>query len=331
MIQHLTYHYEIPEKEADVLNSFFDMQDIVIFDIETTGLSPAKHPVILIGFITFEDGISMIHQLFAEHIRDEKEILEAFIKLASHKKIFVNFNGSSFDIPYLNKRFEHFNFSYRIHSGQSFDLYRICKASKLEVPNYKLKTLETYLGIQREDTISGRESIQLYYDYMNNGNTRAKDLVLGHNYEDILHLIPFMRILTHVDPQVIAKHLPHRINLEQMHFYMTHWAIKNDFLNLTFSISNPAQFKSKELSYYAAFSLNLSHGELKIQLPIFKILMPDSTLYVFIDCETLGWVPDFNTLDYNQKLQYLVCENNAYAFERILSLTKYLLKHLNDI
>ncbi len=90
----------------------------------------------------------------------------------------------------------------------------------MPVENYKLKTLETFLNIPREDTISGKESIHLYFKYMNSGDMDAKAKVLGHNYEDILHLIPFLKILEHFESSTINLYLPHRINISGHTFYL---------------------------------------------------------------------------------------------------------------
>ena len=67
------------------------------------------------------------------------------------------------------------------------DILKIIKPfkEKLSLPDFKLKTIEKYLGIYREDTISGKESVQLYNEYVSSNCNKLKDKILLHNYEDI--------------------------------------------------------------------------------------------------------------------------------------------------
>lgn len=59
---------------------------------------------------------------------------------------------------------------------------------KLSLSDCKLKTIEKYLGIYREDTISGKESIDLYKEYYVSQDIDLKEKILLHNYEDIYYL-----------------------------------------------------------------------------------------------------------------------------------------------
>jgi len=317
-MEHIIQKHQLNESSIQLLNSYFKLSDLMIFDIETTGLSPTQSKVILIGFITFDNDTAYVHQLFAPHTNNEIDILKAFIPYIKDKEVLINFNGSSFDIPYLNKRFQHHQLSTRIHSKKSFDLYRVSKSSKLPVENYKLKTLETFLNIPREDTISGKESIHLYFKYMNSGDTDAKAKVLGHNFEDILHLIPFLKILEHFESSIINRYLPHRININGHTFYLDTTRIQKDYLTLTFSISNPEDYKGMEIHNYEPATLILKKGILEVQIPIFSIEVPEQGQYTFVDAEALGWIEDFNTLDYESKLIYLVKQQDMYLFDSII-------------
>ena len=72
----------------------------------------------------------------------------------------------------------------------NIDILKLIKPfkEKLSLSDCKLKTIEKYLGIYREDTISGKESVDLYKDYTLNQDINLKEKILLHNYEDIYYL-----------------------------------------------------------------------------------------------------------------------------------------------
>lgn len=151
---------------------------IVFFDIETTGLSAERAQLYLIGAVHYADGAWRLVQYFAEYREDEAELLEAFFALLAQKKktqsgqiFLLSYNGNGFDLPFLKKCAE----QYRIYNGfsrvLSFDLYQKVKAVKkpLGLPDCKLKTVERFLGIDREDRYSGGELIEVYEEYLRLG------------------------------------------------------------------------------------------------------------------------------------------------------------------
>lgn len=328
-MRHLITEHPLDHESCEVLTSYFDLDRLMIFDIETTGLSPATSEVILIGCITFKENRAYVHQLFADNPTEESNVLELFKDLSKDCLTLVNFNGSSFDIPYLNKRYLRHGMTYRIHKGQSFDLYRICKASDLPVENHKLKTLEAFLGIAREDTISGKESIMLYNHYVKTQNQESLDKVLGHNYEDILHLIPFMEILKHMNPNLIQQHLTHYLNIEQQTFYLTKATHKKDFCHVDLSMANPILYRGKDLHYYDPCVLSLVQGVLHVEIPVFQINTPEPSSYLFADVEKMGWFSDFNALALEVKMRYLIKENASFNYGNLIHTVKEQLKSLH--
>lgn len=180
-----------------VLDEYMDIPpNHFVFDIETTGLSPKYCSVILIGILFNTDNKTIIKQFFAEDESEEKELLTAFIEEISHFEKHITFNGITFDIPFLNSRFLKNNISFSLDKSNDIDILRIIKPykEKLSLSDCKLKTIEKYIGIHREDTISGKESVQLYKEYVNSKSTDLKDIILLHNYEDIYYLGHLLKI-----------------------------------------------------------------------------------------------------------------------------------------
>lgn len=182
----------IPKKIKNSLknNSF------CFFDIETTGFSRHKDKVILIGLLYPTKTGSKIVQLFANDLKDEYELLIKFIGFISKFDTLISFNGDIFDIPFLNKRFKFNNLNYTINTDNNIDLLKVVKKNQrlLELDNCKLKSVEKKLSIYRNDTISGKESVDLYYKYINNKDENLKSTILKHNYDDIFYLPKVLKI-----------------------------------------------------------------------------------------------------------------------------------------
>ena len=171
-------------------------KDHYVFDIETTGLSPKFSKVILIGILyNFEDK-TFIKQFFAESEDEERDLLLAFKFDIQNFKRHITFNGISFDIPFLNYRFKKNNIDFIINKSEDIDILRVVKPhkDKLSLSDCKLKTIERYLGIERADTISGKESVQLYKDFTLSRDESIKNKILLHNFEDLFHLGKIFKI-----------------------------------------------------------------------------------------------------------------------------------------
>ncbi|MGL5756122.1 MAG: ribonuclease H-like domain-containing protein, partial [Paraclostridium sp.] len=167
-----------------------------IFDIETTGLSHKYCKVILIGILYNFENTTIIKQYFATSEEEEKELLICFIKDIKNFDYHITFNGISFDIPFLNSRFKTNGIDYHMDKSQDIDILRLIKPykEKLALSDCKLKTIEKYIGIQRDDSISGKDSVRLYKEFILNKDELIKSKILLHNYEDIYYLGKIFKI-----------------------------------------------------------------------------------------------------------------------------------------
>ena len=180
-----------------VIDDFIDIpHNHFVFDIETTGLSHKYNKVILIGIMYNSNNQTIIKQFFASRESEEKEILVEFISSISKFSNHISFNGISFDIPFLNARFKKYDINFSLDKINDYDILRFVKHYKdvLSLENYKLKTIEKLLGIKRLDTISGKESIDLYKEFIQTNHKDIKSKILLHNYEDIYYLGKLLKI-----------------------------------------------------------------------------------------------------------------------------------------
>ena len=140
-----------------------------VFDIETTGLNSNYCKVILIGILYNENNKTIIKQFFSNTEDDEKELLLSFISEIKDYKNHITFNGLTFDIPFLNSRLKKHNIDFSLSKDNDIDILKLIRPfkEKLSLSDCKLKTIEKYLGIERDDTISGKESVELYKECEN--------------------------------------------------------------------------------------------------------------------------------------------------------------------
>ena len=194
------------------LKAYFPDSRVGILDIETTGLSPSQHQVIIGGILVFDgDKTGTTRQYLSEGPLDEKELLYSYLREVNKCDLLITYNGKSFDMNFLEIRenksgFPTSQFPYNL------DLYLVIrKASDLRsrLPNLRQKTIENYLGLggQRRDTINGLESIQLYQDYIKTGNEKARDKILLHNRDDLYQLYKLLDVVEVCDMEKAFHHL----------------------------------------------------------------------------------------------------------------------------
>lgn len=182
----------------------FPGKHILYYDIETTGLSASRGMVYLIGTAwRKEDSCYEIRQYFAYNAMDEKDLILEFARSIRPFDIVVSFNGENFDLPFLNKRAEYLGLSVHIlnHEAVSLDIYKKIRkyCGLLGMENAKQKTVEQFAGIQRKDTVSGKELIKVYRDYLTKRDEHMLDLLLLHNAEDVTGLPALAGMISYCD------------------------------------------------------------------------------------------------------------------------------------
>lgn len=185
-------------------------EEILFIDIETTGLSAKTSDLYCIGLAYYEKNHWRSCQLFAESIAQEAEILSAFASFVKDFKVLVHFNGNRFDIPFLESKFEKYLFNSPLSEPESFDIYRKIAPYKslLGLPDCKQKTIELYLGIDREDQYDGGKLIPVYKRYTESKNADDLRLLLLHNEEDIKGMFELLPMLLYERFFKLFENLP---------------------------------------------------------------------------------------------------------------------------
>ncbi len=269
------------------LDTKYDLDKTVFFDIETTGFAAESTYLYLIGCICHrEDSFHML-QWFSEDIREESQILSLFFEFLKDYEVLVHYNGSGFDIPYLQKKKELYQLPYSFEALTSIDLYKsIAPIRKLfRLPNFKQKSIEAFLQVDRKDTTDGGDLIPVYQGYLGKRkieklrNTRtgspasnsSKESAVPSGADDLLHML-----LLHNEDDLkgLVQILPILYYSDLFHtsFHILQAGVSGDRLSIRMELPFrlPAQISfGTELCYFSAheksalLTVQVYEGELK--------------------------------------------------------------------
>lgn len=146
-------------------------------DIETTGFSSHSADLTVVGVSLVRGNRHQFGQLFGGQITTE-----AVLGLLEGAERLYTYNGNRFDLPFLKGSLgldlhQHFP-----HTDLMYDCWR---------QNLKggLKAVEVRLGIPRRlPGVSGYMAVKLWWDYVNNHNLDALQVLLEYNREDVMNL-----------------------------------------------------------------------------------------------------------------------------------------------
>ena len=166
-------------------------QDLVFFDLETTGL--ASSPLFLIGAMYSESGRLIVRQYFARTYAEERAVITLFLQSVAGRKMLVSFNGKSFDLPYVRVRSAATRVPFDL-APPHFDLLHVSRRIwKGRLPDCRLQTLERLIcGRMRHGDIPGEQIPQAYHDYVRTGDARDMVECLKHNLLDLVTLADLM-------------------------------------------------------------------------------------------------------------------------------------------
>jgi hypothetical protein len=163
----------LPQSEYWRLYDFFK-DEALFLDIETTGLRE-KDDVTVFGLFDGIDTKIMIDGINLDIRSLRKELWRC--------KLLVTFNGSSFDVPFIRKRYAGL-----IPNVPNLDLKSV--ARKLNLRG-SLKQIEKKLGIARSSAVEklcGGDALALWRIYRATGDDYYLNLLVEYNEEDVINL-----------------------------------------------------------------------------------------------------------------------------------------------
>jgi hypothetical protein len=162
----------VPKKEQWRLFETFPDR-VLYLDIETTGLSPHRSQVTVVGI---HDGRETVTLVKGEDLTEENLLAEF-----DGVKMLVTFYGSAFDVPFLLYHFP------SLKSRLEVPHFDLCFAGRRLGLTGGLKNIERRLGIQREEDlegVDGFEAVRLWRRWERRGEEAARDILLEYNRAD---------------------------------------------------------------------------------------------------------------------------------------------------
>lgn len=239
-------------------NFSFLIKEAFFIDIETTGLSREFSDIISITILFYNKNNYILHQVFCEYKVDELEALKYLRDLIKDKKYVITYNGNSFDIPFLSTKFKKHLIEFNFDSMIKLDLYNWMRQLKIKinVDNLKLKTIEKYFNINREDTLLGEDIITLYEAYKIEPRKEFSSLIMQHNYEDVLNLPAILKNIIDLYDEVLyyeslivkIKHEDFKINKNSLVCsFNTLTDFKTDYIHSSINYNLKVDIKSQKM------------------------------------------------------------------------------------
>lgn len=263
----VTQSFNIKKVYQDCSNT-----QVLFFDIETTGFSPKTSEVYLIGCLVFQNNHWNLIQFFSESPEDERKILIAFQQLCNLYDVYIHFNGESFDVPYIRKKFKQYQLDGFSSTVRHIDLFKKIKSYHpfLQLENYRLSTLMDFIGVKREDFFSGGELIKQYYDYRKYQSSLLEKNILSHNKEDVLGLPYLLSLLQHI--QLLKN------TLKEKDFSVQEVIQKDNQLKGQIVLQSPSHINLSMRQSWGRVLFSKADPTIHIEIKLFY-----GTLYYFFD------------------------------------------------
>lgn len=269
------------------LEKYCSTSQILYIDIETTGLSKETTSLYLIGCGYYKNNNFYTKLFFADSPDEELQILESYIEFSRNFSHLVHFNGTKFDIPYLQYKAQKYNINGIFENFTMIDVYQLCKPLRylLFPSSMRQKCIEEFLDITREDLYNGGELISVYHSYVESRNESDFNKLITHNLEDVIgmhKIIPIMSYLEFIDCTLSFDN----ITCEEYKDYNGNIQ-KELYIKYKFSFDIPKSFSSKTTtmrlwcdaaSHILTFRLPIINQEMKLFFDNYKdyYYMPES-------------------------------------------------------
>ncbi len=191
-------------------------EDILVLDLETTGLRRGQTIAFMIGLGYYEQGRYVVEQLFLPEPEAEASSFDRLSELLEQKSVLITFNGKTFDIPILESRLLYNQIWLDLRSKIHIDLLHLARRLwKNKIPSCALETIEFYiLGYLREKEldIDGGLIPQTYFQFLIGGDAELMRRVFIHNQFDILHTAALFTLICDSVAYPPAHGFDHRID-----------------------------------------------------------------------------------------------------------------------
>ena len=274
--------------QEELLQGTAPLSDLLLLDIETTGLSPEHNAVYLIGCIYHQtDGWNLI-QWMDNTGSEEKEVLSSFLLFASGYRILLHYNGDRFDIPFLRKRIAFHGLEDTTEGAGTLDLYKAILPYRkiLGLPDYKQRTVEALLGTGRVEDETGADLIKVYRRFIVDPEPELLTKLLAHNEADVTGLLSLLPLLIYSDLDSSKFH----VRKAQANYFTDQDGMRREELFVFFRIPRPLPAPVYASADHCYVKIEEDQGVLKIPLysEVMKYFYANYKDYYFLPEEDMA-------------------------------------------
>lgn len=167
-----------------------DIDKLLFFDMETTGLGGSGTVPFLIGFGSVIGDSFQVRQYFLPDYPDEAAMLEAVREEITGETVVVSYNGKSFDMPILVDRMIINRVERNLTYGGHVDLlHSTRRLYRRRLRSCTLSNIEkNILDFQRFGDVPGELVPAVYFNWLNSLGSELLPQVVEHNLNDIVSL-----------------------------------------------------------------------------------------------------------------------------------------------
>jgi len=323
---------EIKEYILDqFIHPMFKDANVAFLDIETDGLSH-RNKIIILGCVCFtrNNPKGKLVQIFNDDYQSEKEMLRYFFKILEKENIdfYLSFNGNAFDFPFINARMLHYNYRKTLNKALNIDFLKVikCYPNLFVYHKYNLKSVEKHLGISRSDEISGKESIYLYREYIATQDVIIKEIILNHNFEDLINMIPLCAIFD-IIPNGKTHYIFPSLFFSDELWYFTNYQIKGSRMLCEFNNHHTDRLLDFNGNVIGV-NLEISKGTLSIYFDITEIKSNTGNQLLLMDSEAI-LNKKFSVLSQSDKEKMVIKENDYFYQNHLFELLKLIEENLD--
>jgi uncharacterized protein YprB with RNaseH-like and TPR domain len=248
-------HIFLPILTRGVFTSQIELNRVILFDLETTGLAggTGTYPF-LQAYGIIQDKNLRIVQYFLSDFGCEPVVFTELKKVIADKNILISYNGKSFDYPLLKNRFILNRFDNLFTDFEHLDLLHLARRVwRNQLDGFSMERIEQKIFLfSRWRDIDGWLIPHAYFEFIRTGNTDDIQRIIAHNQQDLISLL---RLLLHLHMVENVRHQQYNTPVELEN--LCRQAIKKEDVSAVDILLKQCEIRSVELNDSVKTELSL--------------------------------------------------------------------------